>query len=187
MKRKMISLLAAFLLLPSLSLFAVEIVSIEGSVRVSDGGAFSAAEVGQSLSTGAVISTGFSGRAVIRFADAEVVVEPVSFVELSTLIEEAGVRTTRIDLPVGRVQARVAAQESLTADFGVIGPVSTATVKGTDFAYDGVRLSVIEGDVAIENLLGQTHSVRAGQRSRAFRYSSIVSVETYFRRVAALD
>ena len=90
-------------------------------------------------------------------------------------------------MPFGKVNARVRSADDRRSDFRVVSPVSTASVRGTDFVYDGISLQVTEGDVAIENLIGQTHSVRAGQESRAYAHEPIVSVETYLAEEALLQ
>ena len=90
-------------------------------------------------------------------------------------------------MPFGKVDARVRSADDRRSDFSVTSPVSTASVRGTDFVYDGISLQVTEGDVEIENLIGQTHSVRAGQESRAYANETIVSVETYLAEEALLQ
>lgn len=88
--------------------------------------------------------------------------------------------STRITLNSGRILARVepADQSSgLSTRFSIQGPRAVAGVRGTDFEFDGRELTVLKGDVALQNLLGQSHSVRQGQVSSANGFNSIDSVE----------
>jgi hypothetical protein len=133
------------------------------------------------------VSTGFNASAVLAVGSSRVTVDPISFLELSELSETETTDSATLDLSFGRVRSRVRSAEQRRTDFEVRSPVSTATVKGTDYVYDGSLLTVFEGDVSLQNSIGQSHSVRAGQRSRAYGYETIQSVEAYFAEVAELE
>jgi hypothetical protein len=166
---------------------SVEISEVNGLVRIHDGsGSWSVAEPGDTLNRGMAVSTGFDGKAVIQVGPASVAVEPVTYLTLSQLTEEAGVSRTQVGLSFGRVNAEVKRADSLETNFEVRSPESTASVKGTEFAFDGSRLWVSEGDVSLRNRIGQSHSVRAGQRSSAYGFETIQSVEAYFNDAADL-
>lgn len=188
MKRIGLILVIAAMALPALGAVEAGFVSVDGVVRVSDGqNGWQPAQAGTALEPGDTIATGFRGRAVVAIGESEVTVSPLSQVSLSELVERNRDVEAELSMPFGRVEARVRSAERTRTDFRVVSPVSTASVKGTDFVYDGISLSVSEGDVAIENLIGQTHSVRAGQESRAYAREPIVSVETYLEQDILLD
>jgi hypothetical protein len=71
---------------------------------------------------------------------------------------------TEVFLNVGRVSANVRTAERRQA-FDVRSPMSTASVRGTEFRFDGQRLQVYEGSVALGSARGKSRTVRAGQRS----------------------
>jgi hypothetical protein len=171
--------------------FAVDarVVRAEGTVRVSPDGSeeWRPVRTGAVLEPGSVVATGFRGRAVVAIGESRIDVSPLSQVSLAELRERDGRASTRLSLPYGEVRARVRNTPERENDFRVISPVSTASVKGTDFVFDGINLRVYEGDVAIENLIGQTHSVRDGQQSRAYGLEPIVSVETFLEEEALLQ
>jgi hypothetical protein len=188
MKRYAILALLVLLALPAFAAVEARIVSVDGTVRVSAGdGSWQEAEAGTLLGSGDMIATGFRGSAVIEIGRSEVDVSPLSQVSIAELAEREDVDAARLSMPFGKVNARVRSAENRRADFRVVSPVSTASVRGTDFVYDGISLQVSKGDVAIENLIGQTHSVRAGQESRAYAHEPIVSVEAYLEEEALLD
>lgn len=188
MKRYVFYVLLFALALPAFAALEARIASVDGTVRVSGStGGWERAEEGMVLGAGDLVATGFRGRAVITIGRSEVDVSPLSQVSIAELAEREDVDQARLSMPFGKVNARVRSAEDRRSDFRVVSPVSTASVRGTDFAYDGISLQVTEGDVAIENLIGQTHSVRAGQESRAYAHEPIVSVETYLAEEALLQ
>lgn len=167
----------------SLSANTAVVESLDGSVRIQREGRWQAAETGMSLMEGDRVSTGFSGRAVLTIGLSSVNIEPLSLVALDSLLRgDEG--ASALSLPVGRLSAKVRRANNRPTPFAVQSPVSTASVKGTEFVYDGIQLQVLEGDVQIQNELGQFHSVRAGQRSRAYGYEPIVSVDVYLEEDA---
>lgn len=170
--------------------FGVEqgvIDSVSGTVRIHQAdGSWELAEVGDLVEDGMALSTGFDASAVVALGASRITVDPIAYVQFSELAQDGTEDRATMDLSFGRVRSRVRDTEGRSTDFEVRSPVSTATVKGTDFLYDGSRLEVLEGDVALQNSIGQSHSVRAGQRSRAYGYEGIESVETYFAEVVEL-
>jgi hypothetical protein len=165
----------------------VEVASVTGLVRVHNAdGSWARAQAGDTLSPSMAVSTGFDGSAVLAIGSSRVSVDSVSYLTVAELTEDAQEDETTLDLSFGRVRSEVRSADNRRTDFEVRSPVSTATVKGTDFVYDGSLLTVFEGDVSLQNRIGQSHSVRAGQRSRAYGYETIESVEAYFREVADL-
>jgi hypothetical protein len=166
----------------------IQVLSVDGMVRIhAADGSWTRAGEGDVLSSGMSVSTGFNASAVLAVGSSRVTVDPISFLELSELSQTETTDSATLDLSFGRVRSRVRSTDRRGTDFEVRSPVSTASVKGTDFVYDGSLLTVFEGDVSLQNSIGQSHSVRAGQRSRAYGYETIQSVEAYFAEVAELE
>jgi hypothetical protein len=166
----------------------VEVVSVDGMVRIhAADGSWSRAGAGDVLASGMSVSTGFNASAVLAVGASRVEIDPISYLEFSELSDSAEAESATMDLSFGRVRSRVRSADQRSTDFQVRSPVSTAAVKGTDFVYDGSLLTVFEGDVSLRNSIGQSHSVRAGQRSRAYGYETIQSVEAYYAEVAELQ
>ena len=67
---------------------------------------------------------------------------------IDQLVEEGGTVKTSTFLRVGSVSVSVKSADGLKSDFQVQSPYSTASVRGTRFDYDGLRLKVQEGTVA---------------------------------------
>lgn len=171
-----------------------------GAMRLPGGDTITL-ERGDLVPLDATLATGFASSLRVSFPDWSLELSPMSRVVIReaapTVSPEPQTGTggdaapsapaTEVALPFGRVRALVNPSDTGRVNFRVISPVSTASVRGTEFSYDGVVLRVIEGDVAIANALGQTHSVRAGQVSRAVGTDPITSVETTLRERALLD
>ncbi len=170
--------------------FAVEarVRSVTGVVSVinSEGSAEPATE-GMLLEAGSVISTGFGSRASIEMGGSTLIVNPVSRLTIEELTQVNGTVSTQLFLHLGRVRAEVHSADGLKNDFRLRSAASTASVRGTEFEYDGTNLYVDEGDVALTNLIGQAHSVREGQRSSAYRFDPIESVTARFEERSTAD
>ena len=190
--RKLSGLLAACMILAAAApAFAVEqatVASVDGLVRLhAPDGSWTSAEAGDSVRAGMSVSTGFNATAVLEIGASRVSVDPVSYLSFDEIALQGDTQDSSLDLSFGRVRSEVRSASARQTDFTVRSPVSTASVKGTDFLYDGSLLVVYEGDVSLQNQIGQSHSVRAGQRSRAYGYEGIQSVEAYFLEVADLN
>jgi hypothetical protein len=85
--------------------------------------------------------------------------------QIQELAEKEGTLSTELFLRVGKVKAEVKSVEGLTQDFKLRSPVSTAAVRGTDFEFDGVTVTVINGMVSFSNSYNQTRSVGGGEDS----------------------
>jgi len=170
--------------------FAVEarVRSVTGVVSVinSEGSSEPASE-GMLLEEGSVISTGFGSRASIEMGGSTLIVNPVSRLTIEELTQVNGTVSTQLFLHLGRVRAEVHSADGLKNDFRLRSTASTASVRGTEFEYDGTNLYVDEGDVALTNLIGQAHSVREGQQSSAYRFDPIESVTARFEERSTAD
>ena len=170
--------------------FAVDarIQSVTGSVYIMNGdGVWDEGVEGMIVQPGYTVSTGFDSTASISMGDSTLIVSPVSRLTIDELTRVNGTVSTDLFLHLGRVRAEVHSAEGLKNDFRLRSTASTASVRGTEFEYDGKNLYVDEGDVALTNLIGQAHSVREGQESSAYRFEPIESVTARFEERSTAD
>ena len=143
------------------------IKEVSGKVEIMvPGGSWKKASVGTKINKGDSISTGFRSKAILALGASQVVVKQLTRMELAELVEKEGTVRTGLNLRVGKIRAKVRTTAGLRQDFRLTSPVSTAAVRGTDFEYDGVNLTVIEGTVEFANTLGQRRFVEAGAVSQ---------------------
>jgi hypothetical protein len=167
---KRLCVVSLFLLGLTAGLFAqtqAVIREVTGKVEVKAAGAlaWSPARPGQLLGKGSFISTGFNSAAVLVLGSSVLSVKPLTRLQLEELIAREGTVSTSLYLKVGKVSAEVKTAEGLKQDFTVKSPVSTAAVRGTDFEFDGLTVTVISGHVYFSNNLGQQRSVAGGESS----------------------
>jgi len=137
---------------------------VTGKVEIREpGGTWRQAAVGMDISRGTTISTGFGARALLDLGNAVLEVQPLTRLRLEELIEREGTVRTDMYLRVGKVNAQVKTAAGLKHDFKLRSPVSTAAVRGTDFAYDGFDVAVVDGDVVYLTLLGQKRSYSSSE------------------------
>lgn len=171
MKAGRLLLLASTLLLAGLSgVWAqAEFVEVSGKVEVRRAGAaaWEPATPGMRIANDTTISTGFNANASLRMGASTVVVEQLTRLVFEEIVQQDDAVQTRLNLNAGRMSAQVRSADGRRQDFQVRSPISTAAVRGTDFAFDGERLEVQEGEVGFSNAFGQERSVSGGQRSTA--------------------
>jgi hypothetical protein len=167
MTRKIFVVFLLVLISAALSAQSQAVVKeIAGKVEIRFGaGSWQPARSGVALPTGAYISTGFNSTAVLDLAGSLLRVNPLTRMQIQELIEKEGTLSTDLFLRVGKVKAEVKSVEGLTQDFKLRSPVSTAAVRGTDFEFDGVTVSVINGTVSFSNTYNQSRSVGGGEDS----------------------
>lgn len=167
-----------FIIAPLVSATTVTVTDVTGSAQYRIGsGEWQTVQVDDQLSTDAEIVTSVRAGVTINAAGNEVVIGGLSRVRISELVQSAGEIRTRVELPYGRMSANVRSGANRGNDFSVSTPIATAAVRGTEFTFSGYELGVSHGDVELANQIGQTHSVRAGQLSRAYGVQGIQSVE----------
>ncbi len=162
--------IAVLMILIAASLFAADLTAvikeISGKVEVmAPGGSWKKASTGMKINTGDSISTGFRSQAILTLGASQVIVKQLTRMELAELVEKEGTVRTGLNLRVGKIKARVRTTAGLRQNFRLTSPVSTAAVRGTEFEYDGVNLTVYEGSVAFTNPLGQGRLIPAGTAS----------------------
>lgn len=154
MKAKTVFFLTALLtLVPGLWAANPQAVlqSLKGKVEVKAPGAttWAPATEGMVLSPAATLSTGFDSSVVVVVDKTTIQVKPLTRLTIDKLVADADntVKTTTF-LRVGSVSASVKSADGVKQDFKVQSPYSTASVRGTSFDFDGLKLQVKEGLVA---------------------------------------
>jgi hypothetical protein len=163
--RKAIFLLIVLLLATGV-VFAQDAVvdRVSGKVEVRiGGGPWEPVGVGDVLPLNATISTGFGASAVLNLGSSVLEVQQLTRLTIQELADDG--LSADVFVPVGRVRARVNATAGRQADFRVRTPLSTASVRGTDFETNGWQVSVAEGVVEFANLLNEQQNVGPGQTS----------------------
>lgn len=184
MKKQILLVAVGLLVFAAGAAASARVLGVGGSVqyRLPATGTWQTLQAGMELPAGTVIVSGASGVASLEIGNASVQVIPLSRLEVASFQRHADRDETQLRLPYGRLQASVRRSGNRGTQFSVETPVSTAAVRGTEFAYDGRSLEVLHGDVAFSNLFGQEHSVRAGQVSRTWGHDPIESVEATLNR-----
>ena len=156
------------IMLLTVSVFAqtASVQRVAGKVELmKPGGRWAAVAAGDSFPIGATISTGFRSSAVLLVSDSEITVLPLTRMAVEDLVETQSTVTTSLNLHTGKVRAQVRTTGGRTTDFKLRSPVSTASVRGTEFLFDGFRLDVIEGAVLFLNAVNEGLFVSAGNGS----------------------
>jgi hypothetical protein len=161
---------------------------IRGDVYVrSSSGIWRTVAAGDTIYADERIVTGSNARVLLSIGPDTVRLSGYTNVKLES-IRGSESEETRVEIAAGSLRAKVrtAGPERNRDRFTVQSPLATASVRGTDFDFNGVELMVYEGDVSLLNGLGQHHSVRAGQESRAFGLTRITSVEEVLKESVPL-
>ena len=145
---------------------SASVSKITGKVEILVDGAWVPAKTGQIISAGTTISTGFRSVAELNVGNAIVTVKALTRLTLAELAENAGVITTNLNLRVGKVSAEVKSVAGKTNDFKVKRPVSTASVRGTGFDFDGETIQVTHGTVDFEDKMGNIVQVPIGETAK---------------------
>lgn len=125
---------------------------LKGKVEIKAAqGDWTPATDGMKVDIRAILSTGFDSTATITIEKSKIVVKPLTRLTIDKLVEQsAGSVAASMFLRVGAVQASVKATVPGTPqDFKVKSPYSTASVRGTEFSFDGLHLVVSEGVVRL--------------------------------------
>jgi hypothetical protein len=142
------------------------ITDVQGKVEVNQGTGWTAARAGMTVPLGTVISTGFGSKAFLQVGMSKIEVKPLTRMSVAEYMEREGSATTSLDLRIGRVKATVESAEGVRHDFTIKSPTSTASVRGTEFTYDGYQVNVTSGRVMIVmNESGVPELVFEGERS----------------------
>jgi hypothetical protein len=149
---------------------------VNGKVEYQAQGAqWKPARVGDHVTKGTVISTGFKSNAVIKVGPTSISLKPVTRLTLEELIKTEGGTQTSLYLLAGRVNADVPPQAGETTEFKVTSPTATASVRGTKFEFDGVNLVVDRGTVVLATPTSQSRKVSVGEYSYVARGNSVAA------------
>ncbi|MCK5735705.1 MAG: FecR domain-containing protein [Spirochaetaceae bacterium] len=145
-----------FLLILTFSLNAqtsYTVTQATGKVELRlSGGSWQSIAAGAQVPVNATISTGFGSRAVLEGGGAVIRVEPLTRMSVDELQTNAeGGTDTRLALRTGRVRATVRSTQAGKTRFRVSSPVATAAVRGTEFSFNGYRVDVAKGTVAVSS------------------------------------
>ena len=140
---------------------------ISGTVEIKPPGAadFAAASIGDSLTEETVISTGFRSTALVELGSAVITVRPLTRLTMLEISTSDGVENLNVNLQAGRVRVDVNPPAGTRASMSVSSPSATASVRGTEFWFDGKNLSVGEGSVDFRGRRGNNVTVNAGSVS----------------------
>jgi len=127
------------------------------------GADWSAVSSGMQIPIGATISTGFNSKAVLELGASTLEVKALTRMRLDELAEQGGVVSTDLFLQVGRVKADVKAVEGLQSNFTLKSPVTTASVRGTSFSFDGINIRVQNGRVVVSNRNNHSATYKGGE------------------------
>ena len=164
-----IALIIALVSVSGVAALDATITAVNGKVELRQraGGPWVAAETGAVVPVGATISTSFNAGATLQVGESELKVKALTRMRIEELISENGIDRSEIDLPVGRVTANVRGSSGNRAEFRVSSPIATASVRGTNFDFDGANLSVSEGIVVLANRFNESVTVAQGEESSA--------------------
>jgi len=152
-----------------LSAQEAKFTEINGTVEFknADSGTWQFAVAGGSIGKDTVISTGLKSSAVISIGSSTLTISALSMLTLEELLQQDGTEESVLFLRTGRVKADVTPPSGMKAEFTVRSPTTTASVRGTSFSFNGRRLHVHSGKVALTNKNGQKVYVNGNQKSYA--------------------
>jgi hypothetical protein len=173
-----------FFMLMSAALLGAQtavIKEVSGTVETKAPGAaeWKAAAAGQELDTASLISTGFRGTALITIGNSTVTVQPLTRLSLEEIRFKQNGEIVALNLRTGRIRADVKPPVGQVINFSIRSPTVTASVRGTVFEFDGLRLNVEEGRVHLGSQTVTGAYIGAG-------HSTVADPETG-KTMAAID
>ena len=136
------------------------VVSTTGKVEILKGTSWEPVTKGTELSRGDIISTGFNSEAVLSIKNTTVKLASLTRMTVEQLAENDVKEQAQFFIDTGKVSANVKHAENKRTDFKVRSPVSTASVRGTDFSMRATgKISTNEGIVATSPSTSQTAQI----------------------------
>jgi hypothetical protein len=128
---------------------AAVVREISGTVEVKAPGAaeWTKAATGQELDAAYLVSTGFKSTALIMIGNSAVTVRSLTRLSLEEIVANQNSEQVTLNLRAGRIRANVKPPSGGQVNFSVKSPTATASVRGTEFEFDGIQLRVDEGRV----------------------------------------
>lgn len=126
------------------------------------------ANAGDRIEKSTIINTGIKSTALLELGNATVLVRPLTCLSLEEILLLNDPETVSLHLQSGRIKVDVHPPAGGKADFSVQAPMSLASVRGTSFEQDTLKIFVIEGTVRYESRAkrGQVVLVSGGQSSQ---------------------
>jgi len=152
--RFLIALALAFLTAVSAHGLEAKVVSVSGKAEVQAKGTSSwkALRVGDVISKGSVISTGFKSSLGLNVDGSTVTLGALTRMTLEQLASNDSKTQTSLYLDSGRVRAEVNKTAGKRVDFKVSSPVATASVRGTELGvtntFQSTDIETYAGSVA---------------------------------------
>ena len=167
------------LLISSVFVFGQQatIKEMTGTVEVKAPGAtvWTPAKSGMVIAKDASISTGFKSNAVIAVGESVITVKALTRLSLEEIIQNQGNETVALNIQSGRIRTQVNPPSGGRTDFTVRSPTATASVRGTEFEFDTVNLSVTDGQVHFVSPSGSTAAVRQGETSNVNEVTLVIA------------
>ena len=142
---------------------------VTGTVELKAPGAdWVNARAGDRIQRETIVSTGFRSSAVIAVGSSTITVRPLTRLSFETILSMEASETVNVELNTGRIRVEVRPPAGTRSDFNVQSPMVTASVRGTIFDIDTLRIFVREGAVRFESAvsdLGNPVLVIANQSS----------------------
>lgn len=150
MKKITLVLLVAIYSICAATALDAEVKTVAGKVEVQKDGAWVAVKVGDVLSKGAVVSTGFKSTAELKINDAIVTLGPLTRMTVQQLVADSSIDETSLFMDSGSVKADIDRVSGKRVNFKISSPVATASVRGTTFTMRGNTVSCQDGSVSVE-------------------------------------
>ncbi|GHV69156.1 iron dicitrate transporter FecR [Spirochaetia bacterium] len=162
--------LVILMCLMSAAVFAQQGVlrDVAGTVEIKYPGQpdFTPAKAGDEVPGKAIIATGFKSTAVIAVGNSLITIRPITRLSLEELVQSQNTETIDMQLQTGRIRVEVKPPAGTKSNFTVSSPMATASVRGTEFEFDMLNVSVSEGTVEYNGARGGSVLVDGGNNSR---------------------
>ena len=137
-----------------------QVISLKGKVEVMRDNAWKPLTEGEKLSRGDIVSTGFNSEAVIMVKESKITLSALTRMTVEQLAENDKKEQAQFFIDSGKLSASVKHAENKRTDFKVRSPVSTASVRGTDFElYATGKAKTSRGMLATSRSTSQTAEV----------------------------
>lgn len=139
--------------------FSIEakVISVSGKAQVQKSGVWKNISVGDVLSKGNLIQTGFKSQVVFSIKsnneNSKITVNQLSRITIEQLMEDNSGDTTSVFVTTGSVKSEIKKTTDFRTNYTVRSPVATASVRGTELTLsNGFRCSSVathQGNVAV--------------------------------------
>ncbi|GAB1484635.1 FecR domain-containing protein [Treponema sp.] len=164
MKKLMIIGAFASLVLSMVSAQEAEFSELNGKVEYQvPGKDWRPARQGDKIGKGTLVSTGFKSNVILKIGNTSINIKPITRLTLEEIIRTEGGTQTQLFLLSGRIKADVPPQANQKTEFRIKSPTATASVRGTEWEFDGINLLVFRGTVQMMTSSGQSRLVRIGE------------------------